>query len=228
MTILLSYGLTIIALVITVSASIFVNVSYKKYSKVMNERAITGCEAARYILDKNDLKNIKVVETKGNLTDHYDPSSKVIRLSTDIYNKASVGAVAVAAHECGHAIQDKDGYTFMRIRSALVPITNFASYAGYFAILIGFIVSSINLIWLGIIMEVVILLFQLVTLPVEINASKRALKELDYSHLLNSKELSKGKVMLTAAALTYVASVMAAVLEILRLLLIVTRSGDES
>ncbi len=228
MTILLSYGLTIIALVITVSASIFVNVSYKKYSKVMNERAITGCEAARYILDKNDLKNIKVVETKGNLTDHYDPSSKVIRLSTDVYNKASVGAVAVAAHECGHAIQDKDGYTFMRIRSALVPITNFASYAGYFAILIGFIASSINLIWLGIIMEVVILLFQLVTLPVEINASKRALKELDYSHLLNSKELSKGKVMLTAAALTYVASVMAAVLEILRLLLIVTRSGDES
>lgn len=228
MTILLSYGLTIIALVITVSASIFVNVSYKKYSKVMNERAITGCEAARYILDKNDLKNIKVVETKGNLTDHYDPSSKVIRLSTDIYNKASVGAVAVAAHECGHAIQDKDGYTFMRIRSALVPITNFASYAGYFAILIGFIASSINLIWLGIIMEVIILLFQLVTLPVEINASKRALKELDYSHLLNSKELSKGKVMLTAAALTYVASVMAAVLEILRLLLIVTRSGDES
>ena len=228
MTILLSYGLTIIALVITVSASIFVNVSYKKYSKVMNERAITGCEAARYILDKNDLKNIKVVETKGNLTDHYDPSSKVIRLSTDIYNKASVGAVAVAAHECGHAIQDKDGYTFMRIRSALVPITNFASYAGYFAILIGFIASSINLIWLGIIMEVIILLFQLVTLPVEINASKRALKELDYSHLLNSKELSKGKVMLIAAALTYVASVMAAVLEILRLLLIVTRSGDES
>lgn len=228
MTILLSYGLTIIALVITVSASIFVNVSYKKYSKVMNERAITGCEAARYILDKNDLKNIKVVETKGNLTDHYDPSSKVIRLSTDVYNKASVGAVAVAAHECGHAIQDKDGYTFMRIRSALVPITNFASYAGYFAILIGFIASSINLIWLGIIMEVVILLFQLVTLPVEINASKRALKELDYSHLLNSKELSKGKVMLIAAALTYVASVMAAVLEILRLLLIVTRSGDES
>ncbi len=228
MTILLSYGLTIIALVITVSASIFVNVSYKKYSKVMNERAITGCEAARYILDKNDLKNIKVVETKGNLTDHYDPSSKVIRLSTDVYNKASVGAVAVAAHECGHAIQDKDGYTFMRIRSALVPITNFASYAGYFAILIGFIASSINLIWLGIIMEVIILLFQLVTLPVEINASKRALKELDYSHLLNSKELSKGKVMLTAAALTYVASVMAAVLEILRLLLIVTRSGDES
>lgn len=224
---LIYYGLTIIALIITVAASIFVNASYKKYSKVMNERAITGKEAARYILDKNGLSNIEVVETEGNLTDHYDPSNKVIRLSTDVYSNASVGAVAVAAHECGHAIQDKNNYTFMRIRSALVPITNFASYAGYFAILIGVLASSVNLIWLGIIMEVVILLFQVVTLPVEIDASKRALKELDYAHLLNSTELSQGKTMLVAAALTYVASVASTVLEILRLILIFGRSDDE-
>ena len=134
--------------------------------------------------------------------------------------------MAVACHECGHAIQDKENYTFMRIRSKLVPIVNFSSYAGYFAIILGMLFSSQNLIWLGILMEVIILLFQLITLPVEIDASKRALRELDYSHILNSKELKQGKTMLTAAALTYVASIATTIIQILRLILIFGRRND--
>ena len=220
------YGLTFISLIITMVAQAFVSSSYSKYSKIKNERGITGAEAARYILDKNGLNNVYVVETGGYLTDHYDPTRKVIKLSSNVYKDASIGAVAVACHECGHAIQDKENYTFMRIRSKLVPIVNFSSYAGYFAIILGMLFSSQNLIWLGILMEVIILLFQLITLPVEIDASKRALRELDYSHILNSKELKQGKTMLTAAALTYVASIATTIIQILRLILIFGRRDD--
>lgn len=223
---LITYVIFGISLLITLGASAFVKSSYSKYSKVKNTKNLTGADVARKILDKNGLKEVYVVETKGNLTDHYDPSRKVVRLSTDVYNKESVGAVAVAAHECGHAIQDKDNYTFMRIRSFLVPITNLSSKAGYVILLIGIIMQSLNLIYIGIGLEVVILLFQLITLPVEIDASRRAMKELNEMNLLTSSELSQGKTMLTAAALTYVASVATAVLEILRLILIYGRSRD--
>ena len=220
------YGLTFISLIITMAAQAFVSSSYSKYSKIKNERGITGAEAARYILDKNGLNNIYVVETGGYLTDHYDPTKKVIRLSRNVYRDASIGAVAVACHECGHAIQDKENYKFMRIRSSLVPIVNFSSYAGYFAITFGLLFSSQNLIWLGILTEIIILLFQVITLPVEINASKRALTELDYSHMFNSKELKQGKTMLTAAALTYVASIATTIIQILRLILMFGRRDD--
>lgn len=215
----INYGLTFIALIITLVAQMFVSSSYRKYSKVKNERGITGYEVARYLLDKYGLNNIKVVETSGYLTDHYDPSNKVIKLSRNVYNTSSIAAVAVACHECGHAIQDKDGYRFMRIRSSLVPIVNFSSYAGYLAILLGCLFGSIDLIWLGILAEVVILLFQVITLPVEVDASKRALKELDYAHFFNSRELKQGKTMLVAAALTYVASIATTLIQILRLIL---------
>jgi len=224
MDIALFYGLTILSIAIVLGAQIYVSSSYKKYSKIKNEKGITGKEAARYILDKNGLENIKVVETGGHLSDHYDPSKKVIRLSSSVYNDDSVGSVAVAAHECGHAIQDKQGYMFMKIRSALVPITTFSSYAGYLAIIIGIIFASLKLIWIGIILEVIILLFQLVTLPVEIDASKRALKEIKAGDLLTTKEHKGAKTMLTAAALTYVASVAAAILELVRLVLMFGRN----
>ena len=214
------YGLTILAFIITVGAQIFINSAYSKYKKVPNAQGKSGADVAREILDKNGLSNIYVVETKGHLTDHYDPKRKVIRLSSEIYHNESIASVAVAAHECGHAIQDKDNYSFMRIRAALVPFVNLSSYAGYFAIVIGIITGLANLIWLGILFEVVILLFQLVTLPVEIDASKRALKQLENEDILNSAELQKGKLILTAAAMTYVASVASAVLELLRLILI--------
>lgn len=226
MDVFIYYGLTFIAFIITLLAQVFVSGSYSKYSKILNERNITGALAARYILDKNGLNDIKIVKVNGYLTDHYDPKNKVIRLSNNVYNFSSVGAVAVASHECGHAIQDKNGYKPLKIRSALIPIVNFSSYAGYFAIVLGIFFSSLNLIWLGIGLELVILLFQFITLPIEINASNIALKELDYSHILNSRELRDGKVMLTAAALTYVASVITTIIQILRLILLFGRRDD--
>lgn len=216
------YGLTFLALIITVGAQIFINVTFGKYKKVPNMKGKSGAEVAREILDKHGLQDVYVVETKGNLTDHYDPRRKVVRLSTDVYHKESISSVAVAAHECGHAIQDKDNYTFMKIRAALVPFVNFSSYAGYFAILIGVISGLVDLVWLGIMFEVVILVFQLVTLPVEIDASKRAMKELKELDTLNAEELDKGRMVLISAAMTYVASVASAILELLRLVLLYT------
>ncbi len=216
------YGLTLIALVITLGAQFFISSTYSKYKKVKNKKELSGSEAARMILDKNGLEDVYVVETKGHLTDHYDPSRKVIRLSTEVFHNESIASVAVAAHECGHALQDKQGYTFMRIRSFLVPFVNIASYVGYFAIMIGVIASMLNLVWLGILMEVVILIFQIVTLPVEFDASRRALEEVDKLELLNKGELESGRKVLASAAMTYVASVLTAILELLRLILVYT------
>lgn len=225
--IFINYGLPLIALTITLLAQSFVSSSYSRYSKVKNERNMTGKEAARYLLDKHGLSDIDVVKTEGYLTDHYDPSNKVIRLSRNVYNSASIAAVSVASHECGHAIQDKENYTFLKIRNALVPIVNFSSYAGYFAILLGLLFGALNLVWLGIFAEVAILLFQVITLPVEINASKRALQELEANKILNNKELNQGKTMLTAAALTYVASITTTILQVLRLILMFGRNEEQ-
>ena len=220
------YGLTYLALFITLGSQILINVRYQKYSKVKNIRNITGLETARMILDKNGLQNVKVVITNGILTDHYDLKNKIIRLSSEIYNDSSIASVSVASHECGHAIQDKEGYKFLRIRASLVPFVNFSSYAGYIAIILGCLFGYFNLIWIGIIFELVILLFQIVTLPVEINASKRALKELDNTHILNSNELRQGKKVLVSAALTYIASVATTIIQILRLILMFRRRDD--
>lgn len=214
------YGLTIIALIITIGAQIFISSTYSKYKKVNNNRGISGAEAARTILDNNGLSDIRIEPVSGYLSDHYDPRTKVVRLSRDNYYGKTISSVAVASHECGHALQDKDNYLFMRIRSSLVPLVNFSSYAGYFAILIGCFLGALNLIWLGILFEIVILLFQIITLPVEINASKRALKKIEEYNLLNKNEKKSGQTVLTAAALTYVASVATAIIQILRLLLI--------
>ena len=220
------YGILIISLIITLSAQAFVSMTYSKTRKIKNINNLTGSEVARQILDKNGLRNVQVVETPGSLSDHYDPRSKVVRLSTEVYHSPSIASVAVAAHECGHAIQDDTNYIFMNIRSAIVPVVNFASYAGYIAIMIGFFASAMNLVWFGIIMECVILLFQLITLPVEFNASSRALKQIKELNFLDKKEYRKGKSMLTAAAMTYVASVATTLLEIFRLVLMANRRND--
>ena len=220
------YGLLAISLLITMGAQAFITSSYNKYKKVNNTKGITGAEVARRLLDKHGLQDIKVQATSGELSDHYDPKARVIRLSEGIYDKASVAAVAVACHECGHAIQDKNNFLFLRIRSSLVPVVNFCSYAGYIAIVLGGILSMMGLIWAGIIAEVIILLFQLVTLPVEFDASKRGLNEVKEEGFLTENELSGGKVMLTSAALTYVASVATAIIQILRLVLIYGRRDD--
>lgn len=222
----ISYNLTFIALIVTLLSQAFVSSSYSKYSKIKNKRNISGYDAARYILDKNGLKDVEIFETKGYLTDHYDPKNKVIELSSEVYHNDSICSVAVACHECGHAIQDKENYSFLKIRAFLVPLVNFSSYAGYISIVLGILFSSINLIWVGIFLEILILLFQIITLPVEINASNKALKELDYAHFLDSNELKQGKKVLTAAAMTYVASVATTLIQILRLVLMFGRKDD--
>ena len=222
----LSYVLIFASLGITLLAQIFVSTSYSKYKKVQNSKGITGAEVAREILDKHGLSNVYVTATNGTLSDHYDPKRKVVRLSKDIYEGTTIAAVSVAAHEVGHAIQDKEEYAFMRFRSALVPMVNFSSTAGYFAILIGLFFGYTSLIWLGIALEIVILLFQLITLPVEFNASSRALEEIEKNNYLVAGEIKGSRKMLKAAAFTYVASVLTALIQILRLVLIARGRDD--
>lgn len=217
--------LIIIGLLISLIAQIIVTTSYKKYKKVLNSKDLTGFEVARKILDKNNLQDIMILETRGNLSDHYDPTRKVIKLSTDIYHGSSIASAAVAAHECGHAIQDKTNYKPMRIRSKIVPTVNICTKLGYIAIIIGTIFSY-QLIEIGILLLATILAFELITLPVEFNASNRALKELEKLKLIRTEEKSKAKSMLSAAAFTYVASLITSFLQILRLVLMFSRRND--
>lgn len=214
-----------ISLLITLCAQFFVTTTYSKYKKVKNKQKKTGFETAREILDKNGLNDIYVVETHGNLTDHYDPKRNTIRLSSDVFHGTSVAACAVAAHEVGHALQYKDGYTPIKIRNRIIPLVNFSSSAGYVAILISFITGLTDLLWIGIALEIIILLFQLLTLPVEFNASKRAKEKLTNEQILDNTEINGANTMLTAAAMTYVASVVTAILQIVRLILI-ARDND--
>lgn len=219
--------LMIIAAAITMIAQMYVTTSYNKYKKVNVKKNISGFEVARAILDSHGMSDIYVTETTGVLSDHYDPTRKVVRLSNDIFHGNSIASCSVAAHEAGHAIQDKENYGFMRFRSAIFPIVNFASYGGYFAILIGVIFGSIELIWIGIALEIIILVFQLVTLPVEFDASRRAAEELEKLCVLTKNEMPESKKMLRAAAYTYVASVINTILQILRLVLIYGRSDRD-
>lgn len=223
---LINYGLVFLGIIITLVAQIFVSSSYSKYKKVKNKNGLTGFEVARKILDENGLQNIHIVEIKGNLTDHYDPSRKVVRLSTKIFNGTSIASTSVAAHECGHAIQDKDNYNFMRIRGKLVPIVNLSSKLGYLAVFIGIIFSLFDLAIFGIILLLAMLLFELITLPVEFDASNRAAKQIENLNLLEGKEKDQSKTMLRAAAFTYVAALVTTLLEILRLFLLATNRRD--
>ncbi len=216
-----TYLLIFIAiLIIPVTAQILININYKKYSTIKNANNISGFEAARKILDSNGLQEIHIVETKGYLTDHYDPQRKVIRLSSAVFQTNTISAVSIAAHECGHAIQDKDGYLFMKIRSFIFPIVNFASKIAYIVLLIGFLTYITDLIWLGIILVSFGVIFQIVTLPVEFNASKRAKAELKKLNILIGEENEGAQKMLLSAALTYVAGLISSLLELLRLVLI--------
>ncbi len=210
----------IVIILIPIIAQINISTSYSKYKKLGNSKKISGFEVARKILDANGLDDIYVVETSGNLTDHYDPSRKVIKLSRDIFKGESIAAMAVAAHECGHAIQDKENYTFMRIRSFLVPVVNLVSSFSWVVIFIGLLTEYFQIFYIGIALISIGLLFQLITLPVEFDASKRAKKELEKLKISNNEEAVGVKKMLTAAALTYVAGVLTSVLEIIRLIAI--------
>lgn len=217
--------LILLIILIPLIAQVKISSSYNRYKKEKNTCKLTGQEVARRILDENGLQDIHIVEIKGELTDHYDPTRKVVRLSTDIFHGDTVAAAAVAAHECGHAIQDKENYTFLRIRSAIYPVVNVATSVSYYIILIGFLFQALKLVYFGIGLTCCGLLFQLVTLPVEFDASKRALNKLEKYHLLAEAEIEGAKNVLSAAALTYVAGVMASILQILRLL-VIARSQD--
>lgn len=211
--------LLIVSIIITAVAQVRVSSAYSKYKKVKSYNKMTGQEVARMILDRNGLEDVYIVKTRGELTDHYDPRRKVIRLSNSIYDGDSIAAVSVAAHECGHAIQDKDGYMFMRIRSMLIPVVNFMSYAAYFVILISIFAGATGYLTFGIIALLITLLFQLVTLPVEFNASTRAKAQLANLGVVRSDEEESVKKMLGAAAMTYVASLLTTIIQILRLVI---------
>lgn len=222
----LSILLVLLSLAVTLSSSIYIQYNYKKYSAVKSNKGLTGYDVARKILDSNNLKDVLVVETSGNLTDHYDPRRKVIKLSSSIYKEDSISAVSVASHECGHAIQDKEGYSFLKLRNKIVPFVNLSSMLGYAAIMIGLVFTLIDLLWIGIIFELVILIFQLITLPVEFNASKRAIMQLKELNIINNDEIEYSKKVLISAALTYVASVFSALIQIFRLILLAGSRDD--
>ena len=202
----------------------YINHWYNKTKKIKTAKGMNGQQTARKILDKNDLKDVGINEVAGTLSDHYDPAKKTVNLSNDIYETDSIASISVAAHECGHAIQDKNGYFFLRLRRGMVPFVNLASKLGYVAILIGIFFSIFGLLKIGILLEIVILVFQLITLPVEFDASSRALKKIEEYGIVTKDELKYCKSMLRSAALTYVAGVTASLLQVLRLVLILRRN----
>jgi len=216
-----TYVLVIIAFLLTLFASMGVKSTFSKYNDVRSSRGITAASAARQILDANGLQNIRIEHVSGDLTDHYSPNENVIRLSDSTYNSTSVAAIGVAAHECGHAIQHARGYAPLSFRSALVPVANIGSQLSWLFIILGiFFGGSHTLIMIGILMFSAAVLFQLVTLPVEFNASHRALRILGEQGILSDSELPYTRKVLKAAALTYVASVAASILQLLRLVLL--------
>ena len=206
-------------------ASANVNSTFKKYSRQFSSRRITGAEAALRVLHANGITNIRIDRINGNLTDHFDPTSNVIRLSDDVYDNTSTAAIGVACHEAGHSVQYADGYYPIKLRAAIIPVTNFGSRLAMPLIIIGLLLSafasvSTFLVYLGIACFSLSLIFQLITLPVEFNASRRALQAIDSGELLTSDERCGAKATLTAAALTYVAATAVAFAQLARLLVL--------
>lgn len=223
---IMGYLLMILATIITLIADGYVKNRYNTYRKIKNKKGLTGQEVARMILDKHGLKDIYITEVKGTLSDHYDPNRRVIRLSKEVFNGDSISSISVAAHEVGHAIQHNENYTFIKVRGAIFPIVSFASKFGYLAIVIGFIFNFLSLAWAGVGLLLLILLFQLVTLPVEFDASNRALSNLELDKILEKDELDGSRKMLKAAALTYVAGLAVTLLELLRFVLMIIVRED--
>lgn len=217
--------LMLIIIVLPLYANIKINSTYSKYSKKQNSGKLTGKEVAEKILEMNGLNNVKVGRINGSLTDHYDPRNKTISLSDGIYNSNSISACAVAAHEVGHAIQDKERYSMLVFRSKLVPVVNFTSRLSSILVFSGFIFDLFNFITIGVILLTVGLFFQLITLPVEFDASKRAKEELQKCGLIEKQDTKGATKVLKAAAFTYVAGFLASALQIARLLLI-SRNRD--
>lgn len=208
------------ALIFTIWAQINVNSTFEKYKRVQTDSRITGYDAARRILDANGLYDVKIERISGSLTDHYDPRSNVIRLSDSVHDSTSAAAVGVAAHEAGHAVQHSVGYFPIKIRQAIIPVTRIGSSLAMPLFLLGLILAAEPLMYFGIIFYALAVVFQLVTLPVEFNASRRAMAALEGGGDLTQKELTASRKVLTAAAMTYVAALATALLSLLRLIVI--------
>jgi len=211
-----------IILLLPIYAQMKVKRTYKKYSKVRSTSGMTGAQVARTILDANGLYEVKVVESSGFLSDHYNPMTKIVALSSHNYHEASVAGSAIAAHEVGHAIQHKEAYSFLTLRHKLVPIANISSNASWIFVMIGIFASMSGMLLLGIVLLAAGVVFQIVTLPVEFNASNRAMDQMVSHGIIRNEEERHAKKVLNAAALTYVAATAVAVLELLRLILIYT------
>lgn len=205
-------------LIIPIVAQINISSTYSKCRNVANSKGLCGQEVARKILDANGLDNVHIVEVRGNLSDHYDPSQKVVRLSTEVFHGESVASLAVAAHECGHAIQDKENYTWLRIRHFFVPIVNIITYSAYIMFFVSIFLQIVDLLLVAVASALIGLVFQLITLPVEFNASDRALKQLNKLSLVTKEDSEGAGQMLKAAAWTYVAAVLSSLLNLLRLM----------
>lgn len=226
------YGIDMSYIVLVMPAILFslwaqtkVNSTFSKYQRVRCYSGYTGSQIARRILDENGLSNVRVERVSGSLTDHYDPRTHVVRLSDSVYNSDSVAAIGVAAHETGHAVQHATGYGPLGLRNAIIPLTNFGSKLSMPLILLGLILNSYTLAMTGIIAFSMVALFQLITLPVEFNASRRAMRTLS-NGMLSDRELGGARQVLTAAALTYVAALLVSAMQLLRLLLLVNRRRD--
>lgn len=217
--------LLIPAILLTLYAQYKVTSTTSRYFNVRAGRGYTGEETARRILDSNGLFNVRIEMVRGRLSDHYDPRTKVLRLSQDVYSGTSITSVAVAAHECGHAIQHAHGYAPLNIRSSLVPVVNFASNMSWIFIMLGFVTSG-RFLQIGILLFSASVLFQIVTLPVEFNASSRALTQLTSLGIVDDREVRQSRKVLQAAALTYVAAAVTAILQLLRLVMISNNRDD--
>ena len=215
-----TYVLVIIGFIFTMIAQFGVTSTFNKYRDVHNRYGLTGAEAARRILDANGLSNVQIARVSGNLTDNFNPSTNVVSLSDSTFNSTSVAAVGVAAHECGHAVQYQQGYTPIRIRNGIFPIVNIGSKFAMPLFILGLILGLGNLAMVGAVLFGLVLIFQIITLPVEFNASRRALSTLDGMNMLDSDELKGARAVLKAAAMTYVAAAASTFLQFLRLVMI--------
>ena len=223
-----TYILVMIGALLCIFASSHVTSTYNRYARTRSACGMSGAQVAQEILRRNGVSDVTVQHVAGNLTDHYNPATKTVNLSDSVYGSTSVAAVAVAAHECGHVMQHENGYVPLSIRTALVPIANFGSNAGIWIVMLGFLMGlSDKIVTLGILLFSLGVLFQVVTLPVEFNASRRALSMLDSYGILSSDEVRKSREVLTAAALTYVASAASSVLSLLRLIFLNNRRRSD-
>lgn len=211
--------LVVPALLLAIWAQVQVKTTYRKYSRVPNSRGMTGAYAAQAVLNFYGITDVRIERVSGNLTDHYDPRSKVIRLSDGVYNSSTVAAIGIACHEAGHAAQHAENYAPIKIRNAIIPVCNIGSTIGIPLALIGWIFSFSILIYVGLGLYAAVFIFQVATLPVEFNASRRAIKVIDETQLLRDDEIGGAKKVLAAAAITYVASMMVSLANLLRLLL---------